>query len=175
MGNQKKISYWLDHNNCVAGVSYGWDDFAYANKGEAAASGNIIGRPLREFISGDATWHWILSNLELSRLHNQRVERLCRCDSPTEKRFLQMRIMPESSGIIRVTHTVLKTEPLPAPLEFQTMLFSHKSYLRRCSNCLRLLVGEKWVEVDDVYETTDLLEGLHALPVIYDICQQCAT
>ena len=165
-------SYWLDENDRIIRVSAGWDQFAMINDGHAALSANIIGKPLTDFINGARTRHWMQTVLALTRLRNEPIEKLYRCDSTVEKRFMRMDVIPEPYGVLQIKHTVLVMESLPTEFVFNSVLFSHKAYISRCSNCLRLHIGERWLEPDEAYyaETLDLGQPL---PVIYDVCKTC--
>ncbi|MEM9300807.1 MAG: hypothetical protein AAGE01_01770 [Pseudomonadota bacterium] len=165
--------YWLDANDCIERVaSETWDAFAAANKGDAALSDRIVGRPLREFISGDSTQMWVNALIAYARLLDKPVRRDYRCDSPTEKRYMSMEITPLEDERLRVENRLLRTEDLGGELNFVTAGADGERFTQRCSICNKLRVHDVWVEPHPTALEQEASERA-PIPVIYTVCSSC--
>jgi hypothetical protein len=165
-----QTTFWLDKNNQILNVSSSWDDFARQNAGESVLSEKVCGRPLREFINGDATRMWVDTLLVLARLQNKAIERPYRCDSPSERRYMQMSVIPHEDGVLEVKHSLLQTEPRRNPVHFRGILRGRVASHRRCSICGRVYHNNHWVE-PEVLDT--LSDQNTTLVVAYTVCVDC--
>ena len=60
------IEYVLDNRDRIISVGEAWNHFAAQNGGKNVSSKDVIGRPLWDFVAGDATRMWLetLSDLQ---------------------------------------------------------------------------------------------------------------
>ena len=183
-----KLSYWLDENNIISKVSETWDaNMGHEDWSERASSKTIVGRPLLEFICDDTTRMYVTSILDLVRLVPQSLFRHYRCDSPDTKRFMKMTISPEENGLVRLTHELIRTEPLTKTVIFTPAKNYHKNngysslYLEdkekgqvyiRCSLCNQLSKegNNNWQDADKFPEFNLLSTNIS---VSYGICPYC--
>lgn len=153
--------YRVDGNGRILEVHTRWDEFACANGGgERASSAGVVGRPLLDFVAGDATRMFVSAALDAARhLGSTRVLPY-RCDSPTERREFQMVIRPEAGGSVCVEHVLTASEPRPARLN------RNRGLGWRCSQCLavRLAGSAEWRSADT--EAGGILAK--------DVCPSCA-
>lgn len=164
--------YWLDADDRIVDVSADWGNFAEANGASSLQLEKIRGLPLRNFIVGDTTRAWVFAMLSLARLRREPVENPYRCDSPDERRFMSMRVVPLDNNGVRVEHYLLRTEPAPARVPFHHVSPASSRYRVRCSICNKIMVGGKW---RDPF-TIDLEQGgrqVASLAVIYGVCPRC--
>jgi hypothetical protein len=68
----------------------------------------VIGRPLLGFISGNVTRQFEQQLLQEVLTGNQSIELEYRCDSPNERRFMQMQVSLEESGLVRFFNAILR-------------------------------------------------------------------
>jgi hypothetical protein len=180
----ERLSYWLDKHNIIQKVNRNWDG-AMDNESwsKRASSNEIIGKPIMEFICDDITRMYLATMIQTVRIIPQSLFRPYRCDSPTAKRFMKMIVTPEENGWIRVSHELLKTEPITKKILFQTIttpsqaqnrsfrgnLLNLKYHFIRCSLCNRLREtgSHSWQEIDHIktYETP--------VKVAYGLCPDC--
>lgn len=106
---------WVDADDRVVEVGGGCESFTAANEGEAATGSRVIGRPVWDFVSGDAPCVLLSTLLDWVRVHGRELRRAYRCDSPTERRFMEMIIAPDGDRV-RLEHRVLRVEPIERPV-----------------------------------------------------------
>lgn len=169
----QKVSYWLDREDRIIQVNPLWDRFALANGGEnRLLSSEIQGCRVFDFITGDQTRMYLEALLQHARFLNRSVSRSYRCDSPTMKRFMSMRLTPATEGLVQLDHTLLKSEPLYPPVIYHHEPDPKATALPRCSVCTRLLIKDNWLTPEDA-ETLGFLIPGKPLPVTYRICPTC--
>lgn len=152
---------------------------------ERASAKAIIGKPLSDFICDDVTRMYVATMIESVRVIPHTSFRPYRCDTLDTKRFMQMIITPDNNGLIRISHELLRTEPLTRPVTFKTTINDSKIWLVknnhavhfvRCSVCNRLhRFGhdeDAWHEAD-YYITTHNYSLTESMKVIYSICPEC--
>jgi hypothetical protein len=167
MSNKNVVNYYrLDKNNLIFDVNSSWNKFASENEGQSVFSENVVGRNIFEFIKGDPTRMWYETIITLARMQGNVVERPYRCDSPDLKRFMRMRIIPESDSILRLEHEVIGIEPRGSSVNFEFNRVGRPDYRLRCSICGRIRDGEEWKEAGHGNEE------LHIV-VIYGVCDDC--
>ena len=173
---RQKIRYWIDQNDLICKVDDYWDNSLEDPTDQRIKSNEIIGKLLFDFICDDITRMFIKTLLQSVRLLKQPLCRPYRCDSPTEKRYMQMTIALEDNQLLSVTHEIIKTEPLVIPASFETVsckkVTPQSSFHIRCSICNRLrLVGHKnWEEVDTLSDKDLKKQPIY---VIYGVCFDC--
>lgn len=162
--------YTVDGQDRLCELSGDWD--AWLAEGGGAPScrrAHILGRPLRDFITGDSTRMYLDAALEATRLTGRPRRLPYRCDTPTLARRMQMCLQPLSDGRVRVTHHLLAQQPLPRPLAFHAAAPAPAATRWRCSLCLRLRTPEgHWL--DPVLASPP--DG-SPLAVRYTLCPDC--
>ncbi len=180
-----QLSYWLDDDNIIRRVDDHWDQAMDSqNWSDRASANRIVGKLLSEFICDDVTRMYVATMIESVRVIPHTSFRPYRCDTPDMKRFMQMIITPEENGWIRVSHQLLRTEPLRKPVTFTTTpQISPLRQLKnnqtinfvRCSICNRLQRYGNW---DHSWHEVDFfaIPG-HAseepLKVLHSVCPDC--
>lgn len=173
---QQKVCYWVDQHDIIRKVDDYWDNTLEDSTAKRVKSAEIIGKSLFNFICDDITRMFTRTMLESARLLMQPLCRPYRCDSPTEKRYMQMTVVLESDGLVKVAHELIKTEPIFKPVSFKTAgssptVFQTGSHIR-CSICnrVRLAGSDSWQEVDSLVEISSF-EG--SMQVVYGVCSDC--
>jgi len=164
--------YWLDTDDRILRVSNTWNDFALNNDGIDVVSNRIVGKRLKEYIHGEATWIWLQTVFQYVRLIGKPVERPYRCDSPNTRRFMAMRIGIETDGSLEVSHRIIRTEPISPALRFETVLPPIFPAILRCSICNRIRSAGIWREANPT-DTAAKTNPPSALQVAYDVCPEC--
>ncbi len=167
-------TYWIDRSDRIIDVSPGWDQFAHRNNGERAVSGEVVGRSLWDFVTGEMTRGWLRTLFNLSRLNKFEVDRPYRCDSPDEKRYMVMHIQPIGGGTLSVSHRILQARPSWPLIHFDFALNDDQPRHQRCSICNRLQVDGRWAEPTDHYYAGKITTQ-RPIFVRYDVCSICQT
>lgn len=171
-GEEFGLSYWLDVGDVIVEVSPDWENFAQENGGDGIEAKKVLGRNLLSFVHGDVTRMYVRSLVQSARMLRRPICRTYRCDSPDMRRFMEMRLTLESSGLLRWEHRTLRTEPLSRRIEFAVGSAGRsRRIVVRCSICNRLKAPGGWCE-PDCYEAP--LPAVEAtVPVIYGVCPDC--
>lgn len=163
--------YWLDNKKRIAYVSTFWDEFAVENEGKNVISSKVIGKSIWEFIDSDTTKMWLDTLLRFSETTKKEIERPYRCDSPDLKRYMKMKVVVEGSNILRLEHTVLKTEKRINSIKIfhrsSSGIASENSFKVRCSVCGRIKDNEEWKEIENISDQKK------QYTVIYSVCEHC--
>lgn len=167
MTNSQPNIYSLDSRDCIVSVSGSWDKFAAKNGGVRVFANDVCGRSIWEFVTGDATRMWLEAVFQLARLRSASIERPYRCDSPSLKRFMRMRIVSEQGGVLRIEHEILATEQRSKPVHFQYGMNVMKNTRQRCSICGRVNDGG-WQE-----PLAEYADPSYSIMVIYTVCEDC--
>jgi hypothetical protein len=168
------VEYRLDEHDRITEVNESWKRFALENGGENLIAENVIGRSLRDFISGDVTRMFVSALLQSTRLTGKERTINYRCDSAEVKRFMAMDIVPVNSGELISRHRVLRELKLPVSIPFTAIKSGQKALIKRCSMCNRLTKGgSPLIEPEDAERLGWLDQPASAL-VIYSVCRDCA-
>ena len=167
-----KIIYWLDAQDCIVRVSSSWDTFAQENQGQDCISQHVIGKRLWSFIQGSVTRLWMDAVIRYARISGKLEEKRYRCDSPTQKRYMIMRVIPHTADLLEVQCNLEQELPLKTRLEFEAASVRIPRLITRCSICNRLKHTGLWLEPDD--ETLlSTMDCSHPIKVIYGVCPDC--
>lgn len=166
------LSYWLDSNNIIVEVGGQWENFACENQAYELTARRVIGRNLLDFVSGDVTRMYVDTLIRSALLQRRPLVRNYRCDSPTVRRDMEMRLSVEDSGLLRWEHRLVQAQPFNRSLAFRAANpVNTRNFLVRCSICNRLKSAGGWQEAEAVPEisNTDSAE----VSVIYGVCPSC--
>ena len=166
------ITYWLNASDIIVNIGPGWDDFALQNNATNLDVTRVIGRKLLNFVQGDTTKMYVRTILQSARLTRRPLVRNYRCDSPDQRRFMEMRLSMEDNGLLKWEHRLLRTENMMRSLSFfpAAGLAAAKCVVR-CSMCNRLKSASGWQE-PDVAPLPTPMAG-ESIPVIYGVCPDC--
>lgn len=166
-----QTSYSLDEKNCIVSVDGDWDRYALENDAGDLFAEKILGKSIYDFISGSTTRAWFETIVQMVRMTRTPIERPYRCDSPTLKRYMKMRVSYDGERI-HIVHDLLSVEERKEPV-----LIKHVSeYSRyhtskhRCSSCGRVHQDGQWYDPDDAALRRD---ELNLLVVAYVVCETC--
>jgi hypothetical protein len=167
------LTYWLDKNDIIQKVGAGWDAFALANDGQKNIEEQVLGQRLWTFINGSATRLWVDAVLGHARITGKLVERRYRCDSPTDKRFMLMRVIPHNDGLLEVQCNLEQELPQQVRVEVEAKTRRIPSLKVRCSICNRIKINaDTWQEADEAILKGELANTA-PVKVIYGVCSDC--
>ena len=133
----------------------------------------IVGRPIFDFISGEET-----KNLyEVLFEHCRKGKRIgpipFRCDSPTERRFLELNLRLLPKNHIDIITVLLKTESRPRVKILQTNTPRTKQLIRICSMCKKVFADDEWVEIEEALIRMKLFEQERLPRLTHGLCNSC--
>lgn len=152
-------------------VNEAWDRFALANEGEAALGEKVVGTPLFEHVTSDATRFLIDAMLQCVRASGESLTRPYRCDSPGIRRTLDMTLVPERGSCVSMEHRVRSIERVEPAMRFRSVE-EWSGALKRCSLCNRIRVAGAWSEPDAASRRGELSAAV-PVKVYYGVCPSC--
>ncbi len=163
------LEFSVDANNVIIAINGSWDEFADANDAPQLKKQHVVGKSLFDYISGNVTRQFVQKLLDIVRQKNTSACFDYRCDAPNLRRYLQMRLMANERGEVRISNYQLHTEPRVAPIFFIRSNQRDRHTRVRCSICNLLKQAEQWVEAESLLKDKEPL----TVPVIYGVCPQC--
>jgi hypothetical protein len=165
------ICYRLDADDCIVEVGGDWEDFASANEAPHLLSGNVIGQSLWDFVRGRSLQELYRTLLEHVRTSGKNLRFAYRCDSPDERRYMDMELLLQPHNIIEFRSRLVRSETNPLPLRVRAAATGSAMFVR-CSICNRLCVNDRWLETRDAVSEGLFVKGSE-LRVVFGVCQPC--
>jgi len=169
------VAYRIDARDQITAVNEGWSISAQANSAEHLLAPGILGRRLWDLISDPATAQIYQELVNRVRGGSGPVDFVFRCDSPGERRLLQMQIteVAEAGEILFEVSSIAVQPRLAVSLLDQT---SPRSgiVLQMCGWCKRVPANpDSWLEIEQAVAELDLFAA-PAMPAIsHGICPDC--
>jgi hypothetical protein len=168
------LSYAIDDQDRLIRVDEGFYRFAEENGWETA--GDSLGRSLWGFVAGFDVKR--LQRLLLRRVREGAgpVELPFRCDSPGQRREMDIRIAADRTGRVILFAAKLRAareRPEPQPL-LSASVRRGGDFLPMCAWCDRFLVKGEWVEVEVAARMLELFRRTEMPPLDHSVCPACA-
>jgi hypothetical protein len=160
------VLYRIDGSDTIVEVGGDWDEFARANGGV----GDVVGRPLWQFVSGDdvsAVWRLMLRRV---RSATGPLAFLYRCDAPGVRRLLQMELLGEDDGFVAFRSTLVSTAVEPTYTGTWT---KSSGTVAVCGWCARVRLEDRWVQPEEVSYALGLT-GDRDTQLSHGVCETCA-
>jgi hypothetical protein len=167
------LSYVIDEHDHLVKVDGGYYRFAAENGWDGA--GASLGRTLWDFVAGEELQK--LQRMLLRRIRGEvrSVELPFRCDGPTVRREMDVRIAARSSGRLVLFSARPRSEERRP--RFQPLLAADaprsEETLTMCGWCDRFLVGEEWVEVEEAAARLGLFQRTELPAIAHGVCPDC--
>lgn len=173
--SQHFFTYRLDAADVIVGVSDNWSVFADANAwGSAMPPEGVVGRELWEFIHDYQTRQLYEALFQRARNGVPARPIPFRCDSPAERRFLELLIEGLPEAAIGITSRILRTEPRTPVQLLDAGAPRSDELLRICSMCKKIeAVPEQWLEVEDALAELGLFEAEKMPGLTHGVCRSC--
>jgi len=164
------VSYWLDADDQIIGVSERWLSFALQNGAPQLRPETVVGRQLWSFISGQTVRHLFQQLLGQVRERGRGVSVPFRCDSPERRRYMRLSCLPLDARSIEMCSTLLREEPRePAPQ------ISNRGLLRMCSWCKRIARSDvDWMEIEAAAVDLGFFERTEPAEITHVVCPDCS-
>lgn len=172
----ESYNYRIDRNNVLVSVSENWDRFLADNAGAASASAaEVVGRALDQFIADEDTRSLYALVLDSARRSNRPIAFRFRCDSPTERRFCELRVSAGSDGTVDFESRIFRTEQRrPVPLLQAEGPRDRDEFLKTCSMCKRIAVNDsEWIEIEAAMGRLRLDRRERTPRITHGMCADC--
>lgn len=167
--------YRIDKEDIIISVSDNWNTFANDNDwGDEGHSGGVVGHLLWDFIQDVETRHLYRELFKRVRAGKRAGPIPFRCDSPQEKRFLELLISPLPDDQIEITSTIVRSE-FHDPIELLDRKAPRSSELIRiCSMCKRIAISQdEWVELEEGIARLRPFEADKMPGLTHGLCLPC--
>lgn len=131
----------------------------------------VMGRVLWELLPQAAEWYRPL--VRLARVEARTIAFAFRCDTPTLRRLMEMRIEAEADGIVRFVSTLIGQQPRHAVHLLLDGIPRGTALVRMCSWCKRVKAGADWLEVEAAVSRLRVPEAEPMPAITHGICESC--
>lgn len=169
-----EFQYEIDRDDRMVRMSDNWDDFALSNGGRNICTGDLLARPLMDYIAGDECrmiWRLLLAKVRKTRVP---IALPYRCDGPSTRRFMEMTIRPLEREGIGFCSSIILEEKRPAVALLDAAAPRGEDRLLMCSWCNRGKSGNQWMEVDDLVRRENLFVHGTVPLMTHGMCEDCA-
>ena len=172
-------SYIIDDKDFIQFVdNQPWDKFYKnnnKNNNESCISSSIEDHSLWTFIEDFETRHLYENLIERVRINNRQISIPFRCDSPTQRRFLKLSIIPLENSFIKFISKIEKIEERES-IELLNYDREHSDELLRvCSMCKKIEVKENlWEEVEVAIKDLKLFNQKKLPMLTHGLCPFCS-
>lgn len=167
--------YRIDSNDTIVSISDNWCSFADANAGGCSLRPeNVVGRKLWDFIQDLETQHVYRELLKRVRGGMTLRPIPFRCDSPSERRYLELHIAALPDQQIEITSTICRTESRSPVRLLDAATARSSDLVKVCSMCKKILVApEKWIEIEEALARLKLFEADKMPRLTHGMCPTC--
>ncbi|HKL50465.1 MAG TPA: hypothetical protein VJ908_04800 [Wenzhouxiangellaceae bacterium] len=171
----ESFNYRIDRDNVLVSVSENWNSFAADNAGASMSAADVVGRALDQFIADEETRALYALVLDSVRGSNRAIAFRFRCDSPTERRFCELRISAGGDGSVDFESRILLTESRhPVPLLEADEQRDPDEFLKACSVCKRIAADQsEWIEIEAAMERLQLDQRQRIPRITHGLCADC--
>lgn len=173
--NLTHLLYTVDSNDTITEVSDNWTAFANDNAWNAACRPEeVVGKKLWGFIQGIETRYLYKELFQRVRSGSACGPIPFRCDSPQERRFLELVLAPSQNGQIEITSTILRTERrAPVALLDSNAPQSNDEKVTICSLCKKMETPHAWIEIEAGLTQQRIFESSKMPRVTHGLCPEC--
>lgn len=173
-GVDETIRYSIDQNDVIISLSTNWQSYANSNAGgEACLPENIIGNSIYKYIADFETEHFYQIMIHKIRAGGKSITFPFRCDSPSQRRKLQMRIIQIENSVVFECEVEEIEERVSVDL-LRSDLPRTNDMLKVCSMCKQIeLTSVEWAEVETALEALGLFDQKQPPQLTHGLCPDC--
>ncbi|MEQ1642888.1 MAG: PAS domain-containing protein [Pyrinomonadaceae bacterium] len=165
--------YCIDREDRIASVNGDWDRFAIANDAPELEGAKVLGRSLWDFVADEMTRH-IYQEMLMDVRNGRSISFDFRCDSPKQRRFLEMRISPASNGSVQFQTLTKNVEDRLAQGLYRISNQFSDDLVITCSWCNKIKTAENnWHEVEDAIHILKFFDLNPAPQLSHGMCDEC--
>ena len=174
MGTKSDVVYEIDRDDTLIYLNTTWNDFALENESASIISDHVLGKNILDFICNSETRHIHTQLMEKVRCQERPLEVPFRCDSPSLRRFMQMKITPLVDNGIQYRCQLLKAEQRQVTPVLFTQIDDQHPLLRMCSWCKKVDIGnDQWAEIEIAVDKLKLFNSPQMQQITHTICSLC--
>jgi hypothetical protein len=171
--NDETFSYLIDGDCLIVSVDSSFKQFALENEAPELAQQSLIGKSLFAFLCDRNTEELYRQMIERVRSDGRPVTVPFRCDSPTERRFMELKISPAEDGLLHFCSTMKRIEPRERVALLEQNSPRSDEILLQCGWCKKVNVGDDWLEVEAAVERLKLFNRPMLPELSHGICAKC--
>jgi len=172
--DSQDLDYLIDDRDRIAHVSAGWNEFAFTNGSPHLSSDAVVGKSIWDHITGPLVRNLYEEFLRCVREHQRTAEFPFRCDSPTERRFLRMRLLPQADNRIAITTHLLRRESREAVPLLAMAAADSGDAIEMCSFCKKVRIdATTWVTAEAAVAALDLFGEVQRPGISHSVCPAC--
>jgi hypothetical protein len=167
--------YRIDPTDTIISVSDNWRIFAAGNDwGNPLRPEDVVGHKLWDFIQDPETQHLYQELFRRARAGMPSGAIPFRCDSPGERRYLELLIKALPDRQIEIISTVLRTEPR-SPISLLDAGTSRSTdFVTICSMCKKIKVTpQQWTEIEEGLAHLRIFEADMMPKLTHGLCHSC--
>jgi FixJ family two-component response regulator len=166
------VTFSIDRQDAIVDVNDSWTTFALANDAPELVRDQVLQQSLWNFIV-DATTRQLYDGLLLRVRRGTPVRFPFRCDSPTARRHLEMRLTPGPDDTVQFESVVLASELRVQQPLWDRYVARREDLLRACSWCKRVDCAGEWLEVEEAIDRLGIFERQDMPSLTHGICADC--
>ncbi len=166
------VTFSIDRHDAIVDVNGSWSTFALANDAPELVRDHVLQRSLWDFIV-DTTTRQLYGGLLLRVRRGTPVRFPFRCDSPTARRHLEMRLTPGPDDTVQLESVVLASELRGRQPLWDCHVARRGDVLRACSWCKRVDSAGEWLEVEEAIDRLHIFERQDMPSLAHGICADC--
>lgn len=167
------LRYRIDAADVVVDLGEGFERFA-AENGAAGLAGRVVGATIWSQLQGEEVIHLYRDLLRTCRGSGRAVEFPFRCDSPTLRRHMRMRMIGASDGSVTFESALLRAEPRDAVELPPSGGGAEDALLVVCAWCRQVEVEKgAWSELEEAVRRLGLFSRETPWRISHGICPAC--
>ena len=168
-------TYRIDRQDTIISVSKNWGSFADANEWTGPIRPNdVVGHSLWKFIQDLETRHVYQEIFQRVRAGVRSRPIPFRCDSPGERRHLELLTAPLPNKQIQITSRILRTEHRPPVTLLSKGVSRLPDFVTLCSMCKKMKVSPaQWFEIEEGLAYLKLFNAKKMPQLSHGVCNPC--
>lgn len=168
--------FQVDARNRISFVDPGWLSFASENQAAELTESAVVGQSLWDYIQGVEIRHLYELIFREVRANGREIEIPFRCDSPTRRRFMRLRVVPLEAGELSIVSLLVREEERPHVALLDAQAPHADAFVTICSWCKRVNANkDRWIEVEAATSELDLLGSEPPPRLTHGVCPSCET
>lgn len=167
------FTYRVDANNRIISVTREWESFAQENDAPELVAAAVLGKPLLDFVAGMEAQHLYELIIARVRRTQQAVAVPFRCDSPSVRRFMELRISSYGDNHLELEGRILREEERGAVSLLDSSTSRSDEFLTICSWCKQVDVSGEWLEVEEAVKRRRFFNSTTLPQLTHGICNAC--
>ncbi len=170
--DNREFIYRINADDIIEFVNDDWISFAREN-GMAGDPEDVIGTPLRSHIAGEEVRYIYDHICRRVRELGKSEEIPYRCDSPSVRRLLTLRIIPGTNRGLEFHSRIVKEEARERVLLIDSNIERSHELILMCAWCKKVKGSKKWLEIEDAVGHLRLFEEASCPIISHGICHEC--